>query len=99
MTIKEHVVNRTIDLSMSEGNVFFLMGIVNRLAKTLDKDGSSIIKEMMSHDYGNAVYVFNREFGSFYDIILPKNLSLKDINDSYLRANLDQEKIEVVYSK
>lgn len=99
MTIKEHAINRTIDLTMEEGNVFFLIGLVNRLSKKVDKDSKAIIKEMMAADYGNAVYVFNREFGDFYDIILPQHMSVKGVKDSYLKANLTQERIEEIYKK
>lgn len=90
MAIKEHTPNRTIDLTMEEGNVFSLMGMATSLAKELDKDGKAIVKEMMASDYGNAVYVFNREFGEFYDIVLPKCMTMKGVKDSYLKTNMNQ---------
>lgn len=99
MAIKEHTTNRTIDLTMEEGNVFNLIAMANRLAKEMDKDGNAIMKEMMSADYGNAVYVFDREFGEFYDIVLPKCMNMKSVKESYLKANMNQEKIEEIYSK
>lgn len=55
---------------------FVLWGLANRL----------------SDDYGNAVYVFNREFGEYFDIILPKTVILSGVNNSYKKANLNQEK-------
>lgn len=99
MAIQEYTPNRTIDLSMEEGNVFGLMGMAIRLSKELDKDSKAIVKEMMASDYGNAVYVFDREFGEFYDIILPKCMSMKEVRNSYLKTNMNEEKMVEVYSK
>ena len=99
MAIQEYTPNRTIDLSMEEGNVFGLMGMAIRLSKELDKDSKAIVKEMMASDYGNAVYVFEREFAEFYDIILPKCMSMKEVRNSYLKTNMNEEKMVVVYSK
>ena len=70
-----------------------------RLSKELDKDSKAIVKEMMASDYGNAVYVFDREFGEFYDIILPKCMSMKEVRNSYLKTNMNEEKMVEVYSK
>ena len=99
MAIKEHTPNRTIDLSKEEGNVFSLMGMAIRLAKELEKDSKAIVKEMTASDYGNAVYVFDREFGEFYDIILPKCMKMRDVKNSYLKTNMNEEKMDEVYSK
>lgn len=99
MAIQEYTPNRTIDLSMEEGNVFGLMGMAIRLSKELEKDSKAIVKEMMASDYGNAVYVFDREFGEFYDIILPKCMSMKEVRNSYLKTNMNEEKMVEVYSK
>jgi len=99
MAIQEYTPNRTIDLSMEEGNVFGLMGMAIRLSKELEKDSKAIVKEMMASDYGNAVYVFDREFGEFYDIILPKCMSMKEVKNSYLKTNMNEEKMVEVYSK
>ncbi len=54
-----------IDLTGSQGNVFFLIGTARNLAKQLGLDSAVIQKEMMSGDYENAVNVFDRHFGSF----------------------------------
>lgn len=99
MAIQEYTPNSTIDLSMEEGNVFGLMGMAIRLSKELEKDSKAIVKEMMASDYGNAVYVFDREFGEFYDIILPKCMSMKEVKNSYLKTNMNEEKMVEVYSK
>lgn len=99
MTIKEYTLNRTIDLSTEEGNVFSLIGLSNRLAKETEKDGKAIMKQMMASDYGNAIYVFNREYGEIFDIVLPKCMTMKGITNSYLKTNTNQEKINEVYSK
>lgn len=99
MAIKEHTPNRTIDLTMEEGNVFGLIGMALKLAKQLEKDGPAIIKEMTASDYGNAVAVFDREFGDYFDIILPKNMTTQGVKNSYNRANITEEKFEEVYTK
>jgi hypothetical protein len=54
-----------IDLTGPQGNVFFLIGTANNLAKQLGLDGKAIQAEMMRGDYENAVNVFDKNFGSF----------------------------------
>jgi hypothetical protein len=54
-----------IDLTGPQGNVFFLIGTANNLAKQLGLDGKAIQAEMMSGDYENAVNVFDANFGHF----------------------------------
>ena len=66
MPIQEFHPLQTIDLSQQNGNVFALLGIVSRLAPTCDKNFKDISAEMISADYANAVFVFNREFGEFF---------------------------------
>lgn len=99
MAIKEFTPNRTIDLSSEEGNVFSLIGLASSLSKILGKDSKVIMKEMMSADYGNAVYVFEREFGAYFDIILPKTMTARGVKTSYNKANLTEEKMREFYSK
>ena len=78
MPIQEFHPLQTIDLSQQNGNVFALLGIVSRLAPTFDKNFKEISTEMISADYANAVFVFNREFGDFFNIILPPHLEITD---------------------
>jgi hypothetical protein len=99
MAIKEHTPLKTLDLDGPDGNVFSLMGIVNRNAKALELDGKAIIKEMKSGDYRNAVYVFNRDFGEFFDIVLPKGMTIQSLKDSYMKTNMNEQKMEEVYTK
>lgn len=99
MALKEHSPIQTIDLSGPDGNVFALIGIVNKNAKALELDGKAIMKEMMSGDYRNAVYVFNREFGSFFDILLPKGMTVQSLKDSYNKTNMNEDKMEEIYTK
>lgn len=99
MAIKDFTSNLTIDLSSEEGNVFSLIGLASRLSKLLGKDGKTIMKEMMSADYGNAVYVFDREFGEYFDVILPKIMTARGVKISYSKANLTEEKMHEFYSK
>lgn len=83
-----------LDLAGPEGNVFNLMGIAQNIAKKLDLDGKAIINEMKASDYNNAVYVFNREFGQFFDIRLPKGMTIDSLEESYekTKANTEQSK-------
>jgi len=99
MGIRESSPITTIDLSTQDGNVFGLIGIATRLARELELDGKAISKEMMSADYGNAVYVFNRDFGHFFDIVLPEGMTVEGLNASYNRATMTEEKLSKVYLK
>lgn len=99
MALKENTPNNTLDLSLEEGNVFNLIAIATRLSKQFELDGKAITKEMIASDYRNAVYVFNREFGDFIDIILPKGMTAKSVKDSYLKTNNTEENMETVYLK
>lgn len=99
MALKEHIPNTTIDLSLEEGNVFNLISIAIRLSKKFELDGKAITKEMIASDYRNAVYVFNREFGHFIDIILPKGMTAQSVKDSYLKTNNTEQNMQEVYLK
>jgi hypothetical protein len=59
-----------IDLTGTQGNVFYLIGFAQNLAKQLNKlrgadyqDPKAIVADMMSGDYDHAVDVMEREFG------------------------------------
>ena len=99
MALKEFTPNNMIDLSSPEGNVFNLIGVAQRLAKQLNKDSKPIVAEMISGDYRNAVFVFDREFGQFIDLKLPQGMTAASIKNSYLKTNMNQEKMTEVYSK
>lgn len=71
-----------IDLSAEGGNIFSLIALANRYSKVLELDTKEIIKEMTSGDYGNAVFVFNREFGEFFDVRLSSKLTIASIEQS-----------------
>lgn len=95
-----------IDLSKQEGNVFHLLGIASQLAKDLEISFSEISKEMIAGDYGNAIAVFDREFGHLIDLKLPKNMQVEKVKDSYknrknkeLAASMTAEKIHEVYTR
>jgi hypothetical protein len=62
---KEQKFGIEIDLTGPQGNVFFLIGTANNLAKQLGLDGKAIQAQMMSGDYENAVNVFDENFGQF----------------------------------
>ena len=99
MAIKEFQPNNTIDLSGPDGNVFSLIGVATRLAKQFEKDPKAIMAEMMSGDYRNALFVFDREFGEFIDLKLPEGMTAKSIKDSYLKKNMSYEKMTEIYTK
>jgi hypothetical protein len=99
MAIQEYKPDTIINLSNEEGNVFALISIASRLSKEIEKDGKAITKEMISSDYRNAVYVFNREFGEFFDIILQEGMTAQSLKDSYLKTNLTEEKMQEGYLK
>lgn len=99
MAMREYSPITTLDLSQQEGNVFALIALATRIAKQLELDGKQITKEMMSADYGNAVYVFNRDFGNFFDIVLPKGMTVESLEASYNRATITEEKMQKVYLK
>lgn len=54
-----------VDLTGPDGNAFVLMGMAKNFAKQLNKDGDSIVKEMMAGDYEHLLFVFDREFGDY----------------------------------
>lgn len=71
---------RQIDLGGPDGNVFALMGYARNFCRQLKRDPKPITTEMMSGDYKNAVKVFESNFGSFVDIILPNGVeSIEDL--------------------
>lgn len=83
MAIMEAVkVKPVIDLSSPDGNVFALIGLVTKAFKMMKRDYMPVMNEMMSGDYYNAVFVLNRELGDVYDIILPKGVDVKKVEDS-----------------
>lgn len=99
MAIKDFNPRTTIDLSGPDGNVFFLLASARRLAKQLEIDGAAIQKEMMSADYKNALFVFDREFGDYVDMELPKGMTIESIRESYLKANATPDVLQDTYLK
>lgn len=54
-----------IDLSGSQGNAFYLLGLADNLAKQIGFNSERIQAEMMSSDYENLIQTFDKYFGSF----------------------------------
>jgi len=54
-----------IDITGSDGNVFYLMGQAKKLAKLLDLDPKPIVADMRSGDYEHALDVFEEHFGDY----------------------------------
>ena len=62
-----------IDLAGSQGNAFSLMGMAKDFCKQLGIPSQEILKEMVGGSYQNLLEVFDRNFGDYVDLILPKN--------------------------
>lgn len=58
-----------IDLSGPQGNAFALIGIASSAAKQLGLDKVAIQKDMMSGNYEHLLSVFEKHFGSVYELI------------------------------
>ena len=54
-----------IDIDGPNGNVFYLLSIASRFCKKLNLDGETILDDMKSDDYLNALKVFDDNFGDF----------------------------------
>ena len=59
---------QVIDLTGPQGNVYFLMGTAMKLCKELDLDKESVLSEMQSGDYENAIQTFDKYFGMIVDL-------------------------------
>lgn len=54
-----------IDLNGPQGNAYVLLGLAEKLAKQLNKNGKAITEKMTSGDYDNLINVFDNEFGDY----------------------------------
>lgn len=54
-----------IDLTGPQGNVFYLLGIAQKLCKGLELSYPEVRQKMCSSDYENAISVFDVYFGDF----------------------------------
>ena len=59
---------QVIDLTGPQGNVYFLMGTAMKLCKELGLDKDSVLSEMQSSDYENAIQTFDKYFGYLIDL-------------------------------
>jgi len=59
---------QVIDLTGPQGNVYFLMGTAMKLCKELDLDKDTVLSEMQSSDYENAIQTFDKYFGMIIDL-------------------------------
>lgn len=53
-----------VDLTGSQGNAFYLMGLASQLSKKMGLDKDEIIAEMRSGNYENLIKLFDRHFGN-----------------------------------
>lgn len=58
-----------IDLTGSDGNVFYLIGQGRKFCKQLGLDSNEFTTKMMSGDYENAVTTFDKYFGEFVTLL------------------------------
>jgi hypothetical protein len=68
-----------IDLAGPDGNVFALMATARSLSRKLGLDFEDILDDMKASDYHHAVYVFDKHFGQYVDLILPPGITESDI--------------------
>lgn len=62
-----------LDLDGPEGNAWVLLGHAHRICNQVGMDFGKVEAEMTSGNYRHLVEVFDRYFGSAYEIILPSN--------------------------
>ena len=60
---------KSIYIRGQDGNAFSLIGYAKSFAKQLNMDGNAITKEMMAGDYENLLDVFERNFGSYVELV------------------------------
>lgn len=78
MAILGNIIQKpVIDLSTNEGNTFFLIAQIVRLGPKFGIDVKSVVAEMTSDDYMNALLVFDREMGNYIDLRLPEAIQLE----------------------
>lgn len=64
---------QTIDLNGPDGNAWFLLATGQSLARNLRIDFEPIRTEMMSGNYRHLVGTFDKHFGEYVDLVLPKS--------------------------
>ena len=52
-----------VDLTGEQGNVFYLLGLAQKLCKATGINFSEVKQKMCSSDYENAIQVFDNYFG------------------------------------
>lgn len=60
---------KSIDITGQDGNALSLIGYAKSFAKQLNMDGNAITKEMMAGDYENLLDVFEKNFGSYVELV------------------------------
>lgn len=62
-----------IDLNGPQGNAWVLLGTARGACKQLGMNFEPIRREMMSGNYRHLVETFDKHFGRFFDLVLPRN--------------------------
>lgn len=71
-----------IDISGPEGNAFALLGLAKNYARQLkysEEEIEQLLSDMESDDYKHLVEVFEREFGKYCDLVVPRNWEFDDV--------------------
>jgi hypothetical protein len=75
VTIETKPERPVIDLTGPDGNAFVLIGTATRICKQLGyekQEQEKVVAEMMSGDYKNLVEVFEKNFGDYITLLVPK---------------------------
>ena len=75
MFLKHHPRPRPIiDLGGPEGNAFALIAIGRKYARQLGMDSEQVTKDLSNIPYDDLVRKFERLFGEYVDIVLPRGM-------------------------
>lgn len=61
---KENIGKIIIDLTGTQGNAYYILGVAENLCKQVGIDSKPLLDEMRSGDYENLIEVFDKKFGS-----------------------------------
>lgn len=74
--LKQKIPRIELDLTGSQGNVYYLINTAMRLSKKLGMDGEKIVERMKFDDYEHAVKTFDAYFGDFVTLYVPDDIGL-----------------------
>tara|TARA_B100000287_G_C19989081_1_gene525744 strand:- start:41 stop:259 length:219 start_codon:yes stop_codon:yes gene_type:complete len=65
---KDTTKKQIIDLTGSQGNAFYLLGLAKKFCKELQIDDSLVLEDMKSGDYEHLIVTFDTYFGDIVDL-------------------------------